>query len=333
MAATNGDIPVADGDQIRVFSLGEFRTRRFVGINGAVKKGGQFPYRDGMTLRDLVMLAGGLQESALLTEAEIARLPESRAGGVMARTERVPLDSSYLFDRTATGRYIGPPGIPAPTSRAPEVTLLPYDNVLILRQPDWSLTRTVTVLGEVRYPGQYTLRTKSERLLDVILRAGGLTHDAYASGIVFTRDSVGRIGIDLPQVLRDSTHIDNLLLVNGDTIAIPRYSAVVRVVGSVNSPVGIAFVDGKNIDHYIRAAGGGTSKADLDRAYVTQPNGKVESRNRHFWFFKSTPHPQPGATVSVPAADPSERHDYAAIAAAVASILGSTVALAAVLKR
>ena len=72
-----------------------------------------------MTLRDAVLLAGGLQESALLTEAEIAHMPESRAGGVMATTTRVPLDSSYLFDRRADSRYLGPPGIQAPTSGAP----------------------------------------------------------------------------------------------------------------------------------------------------------------------------------------------------------------------
>ena len=65
---------------------------------------------------------------------------------------------------------------------------------------------------------------------------------------------------------------------------------------------------------------------------MTQPNGKLESRNTHFHFFKSTPKPEPGSTVFVPLADPTERRDYTALIAAMASILGSAVALAAILK-
>ena len=52
-----------------------FVPTRYVAINGAVRKSGQFPYREGMTIRDLVLLAGGLDQSAYLNEAEVARLP------------------------------------------------------------------------------------------------------------------------------------------------------------------------------------------------------------------------------------------------------------------
>ena len=75
--------------------------------------------RDGMTLRDLVLLADGVQEGAYLKEAEIARLPESRAGGRTATTIRVPLDSTYLFERGPDGEYVGPPGIQVPSGGAP----------------------------------------------------------------------------------------------------------------------------------------------------------------------------------------------------------------------
>ena len=110
-------------------------------IGGAVKTSGRYVYREGMTLRDLVLLADGLQESAYLREAEIARLPDSREGGRTATTIRVPLDSTYLFERKANGEYIGPPGLSAMPSGAPSVPLRPYDNVLILRQPNWELQR------------------------------------------------------------------------------------------------------------------------------------------------------------------------------------------------
>src|SRR3989442_3503411 len=105
-----------------------------------------------MTVRDLVLLAGGLDQSAYLNEAEIARLPNNRAGGVTALTFRVPLDSSYIFDRGHDGKYLGPPGLPAASGPNSEVSVPPYDNVLILRQPNCELPRTAVIAGEVTDP-------------------------------------------------------------------------------------------------------------------------------------------------------------------------------------
>lgn len=323
---------LADGDEITVFSTTAFRPSRYITIAGAVRKPGRIPYRDGMTLHDAVLLADGLQEGALLTDAEVARLPESRAGGVTAVTMTVPLDSSYLLDRGANGRYEGPPGLDVPARRAPDVMLQAYDAVLIKRQPDWQLQQTVAVQGEVKSPGEYTLTHKTERLSDILQRAGGLTDAAYAGGVVFIRkrNDVGRIGVDLPAVLRDSRNVDNIQLVDGDSIFIPRFTPVVIVRGAVNSQVGVAYVNGADLDYYIRSGGGATTKGDAHRAYVTQPNGKVETRRKHMGLWSSEPRPQPGSIVYVPEKDPNDRHDWAAIATAATSILGSLVAIAAI---
>ena len=334
--AVINDISLQEDDEIRVFSTSEFRPSRYVAINGAVRKSGQFPYREGMTIRDLVLLAGGLDQSAYLNEAEVARLPENRAGGVTATTFRVPLDSSYIFERAPDGKYLGPPGLPAPTGPNPEVVVQPYDNVLILRQPNWELQRTAVVAGEVRYPGRYTLKTKSEKITDLIQRAGGLTPDAYANGVTFyrPRNGVGRIGIELPDVLKNSRSLDNLPLQDGDSLYIPRYNAVVAVQGAVNSPVSVTWSPGKSIDYYIRAAGGPSRKADLNRAYVTQPNGKVESRQANFLLPDRIPHPRAGSTVFVPERDPLDRpFDLLSSAGAIASILATLVTLVIAIRR
>ncbi|MGH7602779.1 MAG: SLBB domain-containing protein [Gemmatimonadaceae bacterium] len=307
--AVINDLPINEDDEIRVFSLSEFRPTRYVAINGAVRRSGQYPFREGMTIRDLVLLAGGLDQSAYLNEAEVARLPVSRANGVTAQTFRVPLDSSYLFERGPDGKYLGPPGLPAPAGPNPEVTVKPYDNVLIMRQPNWELQRTAAIAGEVRYPGRYALRTKTERITDLIQRAGGLTSDAYANGVIFLRpkNGVGRIGIELPEVLRNSRSRDNLPLVDGDSIYIPRLNPVVNVQGAVNSPVSVTFSPGKTIEYYVRAAGGPTVRADVGRAYVTQPNGKVEARESRFLLPDGVPRPEPGSTVIVPNRDPLDK--------------------------
>ena len=306
--AVINDLPLQEDDEITVFSVSEFRPRRYVVINGAVRNSGPFPYREGMTVRDLVLLAGGLDQSAYIREAEVARLPEDRSGGVTAQTFRVPLDSSYIFERGPDGKYLGPPGLPAPSGPNPEFAVQPYDNVLILRQPNWELQRTAVVAGEVKYPGRYSLKTKTEKITDLITRAGGLTPDAYANGVTFYRskNGVGRIGIELPDVLRNPKTVDNLQLQDGDSLFIPRYNAVVNVQGAVNSPVSVTYSRGKSIEYYIRAAGGPTRKADVKRSYVTQPNGKVEARESHFFLPDGVPRPLPGSAVFVPTRDPSE---------------------------
>lgn len=323
------DPVLQEEDDIRVFGRSEFRPIRYVAINGAVRRSGRYPYREGMTVRDLVLLAGGLQESALLTEAEIARLPRDRREGVTASTVRIPLDSSYLFERGADGRYAGPPGLPSRASGAAEAALDPYDNVLILRQPDWELQRNVFIGGEVRYPGTYSLTRKTERLSDLLTRAGGLTQEAYADGVQFTRkrNRMGRVGIDLPGVLKDAANRDNLILFDGDSIVIPRFDAVVRVDGAVNSPTALPYVRGKPLDYYIRAAGGGRRDADLPRAYVTQPNGRVDAVVRRRFLPDGQPEPRPGAIVTVPTRDPSERAQNLAAATTIAQIAASLAAV------
>jgi protein involved in polysaccharide export with SLBB domain len=330
------DLQLQEDDEIRVFSTSEFRPTRYVAINGAVRKSGQFPFREGMTIRDLVLLAGGMEQSAYLNEAEVARLPQNRTGGVTATTFRVPLDSSYIFERGPDGRYLGPPGLPAPSGPNAEVIVQPYDNVLILRQPNWELQRTAVIAGEVRYPGRYSLKTKTEKITDLITRAGGLTTDAYANGVIFyrTRNAVGRIGIELPDVLRNARSLDNLALQDGDSLFIPRYNAVVNVQGSVNSPLAVTWSPGKTIEYYIRAAGGPSRAADVSRAYVTQPNGKVEARQPHFLLPDGLPQPKAGSTVFVPQRDPADKPaDLLASAGSIASILATLLTLAVALRR
>jgi polysaccharide biosynthesis/export protein len=325
------DPVLQEEDEVRVFGRSEFRPVRYVAVTGAVRRSGRYPYQEGMTVRDLVLLAGGLQESALLTEAEIARMPKSRADGLTAATMRIPMDSSYLFERGPDGKYSGPPGLPGAPSGTSESVLQAYDNVLILRQPDWELQRTVYVGGEVRFPGSYTLVRKTERLSDIIVRAGGLSSEAYADGVNFSRrrNRVGRIGVNLPAVLKNPGDQDNIILFDGDSITIPRYDAVVRVDGAVNSPTALPYVRGKDLQYYIRAAGGGRLDADLPRTYVTQPNGRVDAVTRRFLLPDGQPTPRPGAVVTVPKRDRTERQDTLASRTQIASIIGTFAAVLA----
>jgi protein involved in polysaccharide export with SLBB domain len=327
------DLVLEDLDEVRVWSRSTFRADRYVAVVGAVRQPGRVPYRDGMTLRDAVLLANGVTPDAWLQEAEIARLDSSPAPGALATTMRVPLDSTYLFGRRPGDRYAGPPGLPAPASGAPEVQLQPYDNVLIMRQAGWDLQRSVAITGQVKFPGRYSLKSKTDRVSDLVERAGGLTDEAYARGIQFyrrytagrptggdplspidsgvaipvrggrdtvTRSAPERIGIDLARVLEDPKFQDNIILMGGDSLNIPEYDPVVFVNGYVNSPGPVAFEPGKNLDWYVDRAGGYTALGDRNRPYVTQPGGEREGVKRRNILADHLPKPGPGAVVFVP---------------------------------
>jgi protein involved in polysaccharide export with SLBB domain len=311
-----------------VDSLPPLKEGFYVAIAGAVNKPGMYPWRPAMTLRDLMLLARGPKVGAYLNEAEVARLPADRSQGRLALTIRVPMDSSYLFDRDSMGRYVGPPGLPVPRSGAPEVTLQPYDNVLILKQPDFNLQRTVVVAGEVRFPGTYSLVTKNDRLVDVINRAGGLTPQAYTDGIRFVRSAeyVGRINVELDRALRDTTSRYNITLQPGDSVEIPPYQPSVKVTGAVNSPGSVLWEQGRDLDYYLSAAGGPSYRADKGRASVRYANGEVRTRHKTL-IFSSSPTPKPGSEVFVPVRDTAQHTNYVALVGGIAQVLGSTIAL------
>jgi len=325
-----------DGDIIQVDSLEAAADQYTVAITGMVQQPGTYPWRPGLTLRQLMTLARGPKIGADLRAAEIAKLPADRSKGQLATTVRVPLDSTYLFARDAAGRYIGPPGVPFPArGTAADVPLEPYDNVLIFRQPDFELQRTVTITGEVLYPGSYALKAKDDRLADLVERAGGLTPRAYAEGIRFIRpaDNRGRINIDLPKALKDRSSRDNVILQPGDSIRIPEYQPSVRVTGAVNSPGSVLYRRGAGLDYYLSAAGGFTRAAERGQVSVHYANGEVRTR-RHSLFFSSNPSPGPGSEVFVPAKDANAPHtDTVALFGAIAQILASTVAIIVIASR
>jgi len=345
------DLALDDQDEVRVFARTTFRPVAYVAIVGAVRRPGRVPYREGMTMRDAVLLADGLTQDAQL-RAEIARLPENRPPGALAQTMPVALDSTFLFDRGATTEAASPAG---------DTPLEPYDNVLILRQGEFSLQRSVVITGQVKSPGRYSLRSKTERLADVIERAGGLTAEAYAGGIQFYRNYDGtrptgrdrlpviagsalrdsfprgvpeRVGIDLPRVLKDPKFRDNIILAGGDSIHIPEFNPIVMVQGAVNSPGPVAYTPGRNLDWYVDAAGGYTQTGDQRRVYVTQANGEREGVRRKTILADKVPRPAPGAVVFVPAKTAQEAgSNVVGIIGTAAQLLGALVTLIVVARR
>jgi protein involved in polysaccharide export with SLBB domain len=153
-----------------------------------------------------------------------------------------------------------------------------------------------------------------------------LTSQAYPNGIRFYRSeaSAGRVGLDLPQVLKDRGHKDNIVLADGDSLYIPAYVPTVRVEGAVNSPGSVTYVQGQGLDYYLNAAGGVSFKGDKKRVFVQQPNGNVRAvHKRPLLFGTSKPTPEPGALVMVPVRDTTARSEAGAILGGVAQIVAA----------
>src|SRR5216117_2156221 len=322
-------VSLEDGDSVVVDAVAPLAGQYYVAIAGMVRKPGIYPWKEGMTLRDLVLLARGPTVGADLREAEVARMPADRSQGQLATTVRVPLDSTYLFERDSLGRYFGPPGLPFPGSGTPEVELRAYDNVLVLRQPEFELQRTVQIQGEVKFPGAYALKSKGDRLADLVDRAGGVTRQAYPEGIRFYRaqDNRGRINVDLPAALKDHASGNNIILQPGDSIYLPEYEPSVRVTGEVNSPGSVLWEKGRDLDYYVNSAGGFTHRAEKGRVSVRYANGEMRTRH-HTLFVQSDPKPGPGSEVLVPVRDTTKSTDYyVRLFGSIAQIIMSSVAI------
>ena len=351
------DLTLQEEDEVRVFSRAAFLPTRYVTVVGAVRSPGRVPYREGMTMRDLVLLAQGVTEDADLREAEIARRITGTDPGTLATTIRVPIDSTFRAGGGTDGEH-GP--VPNGAAGIPDVALQPYDNVLILRQTGWALQRLVFVTGQVKHPGRYALLSKTERVSDLIKRAGGLTPQAYSGGVQFYRSYVQghnpseqrppeiglpgraplppgfteRVGIDLPRVLKSSKFRDNIILAAGDSIHIPEYNPVVMVEGAVNAPGAVAYAPGKSLDWYVNAAGGYTQLGDNKHPYVTQPDGKREGVKRRAILADDVPKPKSGAVVFVPARVGQEQPgNFIGVLGTVAQLVGALVTLIVVARQ
>ena len=174
-------------DQITVFNLTSSRARiiepilhalqaessaehpeQSVAISGQVNVPGQYPLEPGMRVADLIRAGGGLSNAAYTGGAELARY---WVGGNGVRHTRI-------YQINLAQALAGNP--------RDNLLLKPFDVLTVEEVSQWGHQATVTLHGQVRFPGTYTIRP-GETLKSVIERAGGLTQWAFPQGAVFTR--------------------------------------------------------------------------------------------------------------------------------------------------
>jgi len=140
-------------------------------INGLVSYQGAYPLTKGMRVSDLVIAAGGLKEAAYSMMAEITRYSIGTNNQFNTKHLTINLGQAMAQDMSQN------------------VLLEPHDIVTIKQIPDWSEENTITITGEVRFPGTYPI-TKGETLAQVLNRAGGVSELGDPEAAVFSRQSL-----------------------------------------------------------------------------------------------------------------------------------------------
>jgi protein involved in polysaccharide export with SLBB domain len=124
-----------------------------------------------MTVGDLIRAGGSMTEGAYALDAELTRY--SVVNGEFRTKEIIGVDLRALLDGDSSA----------------DLSLSPHDHVKISLVPDWRADWSMTIDGEVRFPGRYQVRV-GETLASVLERAGGLTEHAFPEGAIFLRESL-----------------------------------------------------------------------------------------------------------------------------------------------
>ncbi len=331
------NVTLAPDDSVQIFSATELQPRLTVKIYGEVNNAGNntFDYREGMTIGDLILMAGGLNEAATLSKVEVARRMPKKG----------EVDNSDVVAEVLNYNLLKNPA-------DADVKLQPFDIVFVRKDAGYKPQQAVTVDGEINYPGTYVVEKSTVRLSDIINRASGFTKEAYIKGAKLTRiltkeefdrlkvamdiakkqvsdssavDSleIGEsytIAIDLEKAMATPGSVADVILREGDVISVPAYNSTVKISGAVLYPNTVAFDPKKNWNYYISNAGG-VSKDGLKRkVYMVHMNGSVATKGDS--NFKV----QPGTEIIVPA---KNRQEGGQSLAAIMGIATSTASLAA----
>lgn len=305
------DYDLKPNDEVLISSIDGMREQQTVSIWGEVQNMGIYQYSENLTLGDLLLMTGGLKESASQSSIEVMRrLPYDEADksdGVTSKLFSFSISRDLSLENEGTN-----------------FQLLPYDEVFIRFMPGYRKRGVVSIFGQVKFAGNYGLTSRTERISDLINRAGGINKNSYPKGARLTRlleltdedkakreelmhkDSTLRfssldfeiVSIDLEKILANPGGIEDIYLENGDRLEIPTVMQTITVSGEVLNPSSTVFIDKWNAKQYVNRSGGFAVNAKKSKTYVLYPNGAAAA-TRGF-IFRRYPNITPGAEIVVP---------------------------------
>ena len=306
------DVTLKANDILYVSSIHDLQDLGTFTVEGEVARPGSFVFADNTTLEDAIMQAGGLLESASTVKIDVTRRIKDATSS--EQTE----DIAEVFTFSFKEGYVldGEAGF----------VLQPYDYVFVRKSPSYNEQTTVDIRGEVVFPGAYALTKRTERLSDLVAKAGGVNQWAYVKGARLSRqmseeeetrmrstmevmdsarDSIDTdmlnldtryfVGIDLEAALAAPGGAADLVLREGDILLVPQYNNTVRISGNVLYPNTVTYSPNMTIKDCVEMAGGYGFRSKKSKAYVIYMNGTVARARR---FSKTAV--QPGCEIVVP---------------------------------
>jgi len=312
-------------DSVYIASILTMKEENSVYISGEVISPNVYPFADGMTLKDLLVLANGFNHKANLAEVEVYRqitdITTLNENVIKAKTFKIRMDQNMdLNDAEA-------------------FNLKREDHVMVRAIYGAEDLKQVTIQGEVINPGNYILTSRSQHISDLLKDAGGLTAYAYPSGAMLIRNSntseskkllkdvtemaiikqqnemadstnakvpqallqePDMVAIDLHKIMMHPGSPNDLVLEEGDVLSIPKTPETVTISGEVLMPAIIRYQKGKSLQYYIKHSGGFSSNALKRQTYVIYPNGSMDATSS-FLGIKAYPDVTAGSRIVVPA--------------------------------
>lgn len=289
----NEVINIQPQDIITVSNIDNTTIIDTVYIRGAVKNVKPYKLHKGMTLKDLIVLAGGYINGFDSVNTTIERI---------ARNDKIKVLSGKEVFVTK---------------------LKPFDRVKIPFLPFYGKQLIVSLDGATHSQGRYSTIVKGETLKSFVNRLGGVKAEAYLKGGEFFRvrkinQKRYRIAIDLEKAILGDSKYD-ISLQGGDSIYIPKKTISVQVYGDVVGPTDVLWEAGKDINWYLNQAGGLTISGDEDRIVITYANGQKSNID------EVVRQPDPGSKIFVPYRDPPEATDWVKVWSAVAQTVSGIV--------
>lgn len=323
----NINITLKRNDELIISSIFELQEEHSVKITGSVMNTGTYPFIQNITLYDLIILSGGFKESASVN-VEIARILISDSLNTdNNEAEIINLQLDKNFQATAKN-----------------ILLRPYDVISVREMITYEMIQSISVIGEVLYPGTYVISKANEKIGDILERAGGLTDKANIESVRIIRNSkkitsgdvLLTIPIDFKKVLKKPNSRASINVVSGDKIIIEKIKQTTLITGAIERNSEIPITRNKRAKYYINSSGGFTEDAIKRKVYVINPNG-ITKKTRNFGLFKIYPKPISGSQVHVPAKDPAHEKkmstgELVAITSILTSITGITIAIINLLK-
>lgn len=330
------NIPLVREDSIQIYHINELREKFFITVNGEVNKPGTYDYYENMSVQDLVLMAKGYKDGASLQKIEISRRlrPAETAGtqkdsAVYSMIKEIDLttgNSSDLdykltaFDIVSVRRS---PIYKEQITATIEGEVIYPGNYTLAGNAE-RISDLVKRAGGLKLKGfaggavliRKTYRDISENDAVLVNNKTNLINaqsgkDAsIASSDTTTIKNLYKeqkaVGIRLDKILASPGSTEDLFLLEGDILKVPKELQTIQTFGAVNVPKQIVYYDGISFKDAIVESGKYSMNASRKNAYVIYPNGQVR-KTRNFLFIRTNPKIRPGTEIYVPAKRPKAK--------------------------